>query len=283
LYKILKERVMKKTLMLVGAILILAGMQMSLADSTTATDSSSVTSSATPTSKAKHGKKSSKKAMPQPTETATPSISPTVTPSAKTTAIKTISMPTAVPTKAPLNAITGSKIYDRLNMPGDLRRVLSLAAKTLDPSSKRGRTLFLALEKVSSNKEDADRKGSYARVNIENLEFGGPKNPWILVTGTVFEQKGGDVKVGDSIALAVDFKDIKIDYEGTKLGQIQKGNDIAGQVYEQLNSHGSYQLVIRADDQVKDQKYQDETPAYLAKAKDGYAIVDLPNSREASH
>ena len=268
--------------MFVGVFLFLAGVQMSLAD-TASSSSSSVSPASTPGSKAKHGKKSSKKSTAQPTGTPTPSISPTVSPTTKTTAIKTISMPTAVPTKAPLNAITSSKIYDRLNMPGDLRRVLSLAAKTLDPSSKRGRTLFLALEKVSANKEDIDRKGSYARVNIENLEFGGPKNPWILLTGTVSEQKGGDVKVGDSIALAVDFKDIKIDYEGTKLGQIQKGNDIAGQVYEQLNSHSSYQLVIRADDQVKDQKYQDETPAYLAKAKDGYAILDFPNSREASH
>jgi hypothetical protein len=191
-------------------------------------------------------------------------------------------MPTAVPTKAPMNAFASTKIYDRLNMPGDLRRALSLAVKTLD-FSKRGRTVFLALEKVSGNKEDADKKGSYARVNIENLEFGGPKNPWILISGTVSEQKGGDVKVGDSIELAVDFKDIKIDYEGTKLGQIQKGNDIAAQVYEQLINHGSYQLVAIADDQVRDQKYQDDTPAYLVKARDGYALLDFPNSREASH
>ena len=273
---------MKKTLMFVGVFLFLVGVQMSLAD-TASSSSSSVSPASTPSSKTKHGKKSSKKSTAQPTGTPTPSISPTVSPISKTTAIKTISLPTAIPTKAPMNAITSTKIYDRLNMPGDLRRVLSLASKTLDPSSKHGRTLFLALEKVSASKEDVDRKGSYARVNIENLEFGGPKNPWILVTGTVSEQKGGDVKVGDSIALAMDFKDIKIDYEGTKLGQIQKGNDIAGQVYEQLNSHSSYQLVIRADDQVKDQKYQDETPAYLAKAKDGYAILDFPNSREASH
>jgi hypothetical protein len=275
---------MKKTLMMVGAILMVAGIQMSLADSTaTSGASSSVTPASTSGSKAKHSsKKASKKATVQPTGTPTPAVSPTVTPAPKTTVIKAISVPTVVPTKAPMNAFSSTKIYDRLNMSGDLRRALSLAVKTLD-SSKRGRTVFLSLAKVSSNQNDQDKQGSYARVNIENLEFGGPKNPWILISGTVSEQKGGDVKAGDSIALAVDFKDIKIDYEGTKLGQIQKGNDIAAQVYEQLNSHGAYQLVVIADDQVKDQKYQDDTPAYLVKARDGYALLDFPNSREASH
>jgi len=275
---------MKKTLMLVGAILMLAGIQMSLADSTATPSGTSVSPASTPVAKAKHsGKKSSKKSTAQPTGTPTAAVSPTMTPLSKTTVVKTISVPTAVPTKALMNAFASTKIYDRLNMPGDLRRALSLAVKTLDLSSKRGRTVFLALEKVSGNKEDTDKKGSYARVNIENLEFGGPKNPWILISGTVSEQKGGDVKVGDSIELAVDFKDIKIDYEGTKLGQIQKGSDIAAQVYEQLINHGSYQLVIIADDQVRDQKYQDDTPAYLVKARDGYTLLDFPNSHEASH
>jgi hypothetical protein len=275
---------MKKTLMLVGTILFLAGVQWSLADSTSSSGSSSATPAATPGSKTKHKKKASIKATAQPTGTTTPSVSPTVSPSpVKTMAAKPTPTLTVVPEKAPMNAISSTKIYDRLNMPGDLRRALSLAVKTLDSSSKHGRTVFLALDKVSSNKEDQDRKGSYARVNIETLEFGGPKNPWILLAGTVYEQKGGDVKVGDSIELAVDFKDIKIDYEGTKLGQIQKGNDIAGQVYEQLNSHGSYQLVLEPNDQVKDQKYQDDTPAYLVKARDGYALLDFPISHEASH
>jgi hypothetical protein len=277
LIKILKEREMKKTFMLVGTILFLAGVQLSLADSTSSSGSASPTPSTTPGSSSKHHKKKTSKATAQPTGTVTPSVSPTVSPS-----LKTAAMPTAVPTKAPMSAISSTKIYDRLNMPGDLRRALSLAVKTLD-SSKHGRTVFLALDKVSSNKEDQDRKGSYARVNIETLEFGGPKNPWILVAGTVYEQKGGDVKVGDPIELAVDFKDIKIDYEGTKLGQIQKGNDIAGQVYETLNSHGSYQWVLEANDQVKDQKYQDDTPAYLIKARDGYALLDFLHSPEASH
>jgi hypothetical protein len=273
---------MKKTLMLVGAILLLAGIQWSLADSTASSGSASATPVATPGSSSKHHKK--KTSNVQPTGTVTPSVSPTVSPSpVKTVAAKPTMTPTAIPTKAPLNAISSTKIYDRLNMPGDFRRVLSLAVKTLDASSKHGRTLFLALDKVSGNKEDQERKGSYARVNIETLEFGGPKNPWILVAGTIYEQKGGDVKVGDPIEMAVDFKDIKIDYEGTKLGQIQKGNDIAGQVYEQLNSHDSYQWVLEANEQVKDQKYQDDTPAYISKARDGYALLDFPTSHEVSH
>ncbi len=84
-------------------------------------------------------------------------------------------------------------------------------------------------------------------------------------------------KVEGPIELAVDFKDIKIDYDGSKLGEIQKGNDIAAQVYEMLNSHSAYQLILQAKDQVRDSKYMDDTPAYLAKAREGYAVLDFPS------
>ena len=164
-------------------------------------------------------------------------------------------------------------------MSGDFRRTLSYAVKTLNSTSlKHSHTVFLDLEKVSSNKDDHERKNAYARFEVNELEFGGPRNPWILLAGTVFEQRGDDCKVEGPIELAVDFKDIKVNYEGSKLGEIQKGQDIAAQVYEILNSHAAYQLILQANDQVKDAKYMDDMPAYTAKARDGYAIVDFLSS-----
>ena len=42
------------------------------------------------------------------------------------------------------------------------------------------------------------------------------------------------LKVGSPVEVAVDFRDVKVDYEGTKLGEIQKGNDIADQFFEMM-------------------------------------------------
>lgn len=275
---------MKRILSFAGAFLILSGVSTVRAQSSSTTPSvNSPSASTTPSSTTKHHKKK-KKASAQATATVQMTVSPTVSPAttqavaAKPTATPT-AMPTAVPEPTTMGAINSSKIYDHVNMPGDFRRTLSYAVKTLNRASlKHSHTVFLDMEKVSSNRDDKERKKAYARFEVNELEFGGPRNPWILLAGTVFEQSGDDCKVDGAIEVAVDFKDIKIDYQGSKLGEIQKGSDIAAQVYEILDSHSSYQMVLQANDQVKDSKYMDDTPAYTAKARDGYAIVDFLNS-----
>jgi hypothetical protein len=260
---------MKKILGYIVVILVLAGVQTVLADNTTPLPGASVT----PVVKVHHKHKAT------PTPQVTPSPTPTVGKSLPTPKA------TSTPTPAPrMSAITSSKIYDRINMPGDLRRALSLAVGTFNADSSKRHTVFLALDRVSTNRDDKERKKAYVRFNIDQMEWVGPRNAWIVLSGTVYEQSGGDCKVGDPIEVAVDFKDIKIDYDGNKLGEIQKGNDLAGAAYEILQSHGAYQLVLEANDQVKDNKYKDDTAAYLVKARDGYAFLDSLNfSREASH
>jgi hypothetical protein len=273
---------MKRLINFGVALLILAGVSVVRAQSVSTTPTVSIpTASTTPASTTQHHKKK-KKASAQATvqPTAQVTVSPTMSPSTpKNVAAKPTAAPTATPEPVSLGAINSSKIYDRVNMPGDFRRTLSYAVKTLNGSSlKHSHTVFLDLEKVSSNKDGKARRDAYVRFDINELEFGGPRNPWILVAGNVFEQSGDDCKVDGPIELVVDFKDIKVNYEGSKLGEIQKGQDIAAQVYEILNSHGAYQLVLQASDQVKDAKYMDDTPAYVAKARDGYAIVDFLSS-----
>jgi hypothetical protein len=237
---------------------------------------SDTTPAATPGSNTKHHKK---KVSVQPTAqpTAQPTLSATAGPSpVKTAAAKPTATPTETPEPASLGAINSFKIYDRISMPGDFRRTLSYAVKTLNPDSlKHSHTVFLDLEKVSSNKDDQRRKNAYVRFEINELELGGPREPWIILAGTVFDQSGDDCQVDGPIELAVDFKDVKIDYDGSKLGEIQKGSDIAAQLYEILNHHAAYQLILEAREQAKDSKNMDETPAYMAKAKDGYAVLDF--------
>ena len=268
-----------KRLINFGVVLfILAGVSVVRAQNASTTPTAAVsapTASTTPTLTARHHKKKpSAQATVRPTVQIT--ISPTVSPSASKIVT---TKPTATPEPASMGAIASSKIYDRVNMLGDFRRTLSYALKTLNSTSlKHSHTVFLDLEKVSSNKDDKARRDAYVRFDISELEFGGPHNPWILVAGNVFEQSGDDCKMDGPIELAVDFKDIKVNYEGSKLGEIQKGQDIAAQVYEILNSHAAYQLILQANDQVKDTKYMDDTPAYTAKARDGYAIVDFLSS-----
>ncbi len=262
---------MKRTIICCLVLSLLAVVSIGLAQN----------ASPTPAGK-HHKKKASSQATPAASATvqATLKATPKSTPKAKAKA-ESRSEPQAV---TPADALNSIKIYDRINMPGDFRDTVSYAAMTLNPSSRRhGRTVFLGLERVSSNRNDQDRRSSYVRFDINEMEFGGPRNPWILLIGTVYEQKGGDCKVDSQIELAVDFKDIKIDYDGSKLGEIQKGTDIAAQVYEILNSHASYQLILEAKDQVNDRKYMDDTPAYTARAREGYAILDfLSSSRESS-
>lgn len=273
---------MKRVITFGTVLFIMLGASGARAQNMTSTPTPIVsvpTASITPGSTVKHHKK--KKAATQATAqpTVQMTVSPTVSPAMSKVAAKPTATPMASPEPASMGAIASSKIYDRINMPGDFRRILSYAVKTLNGSSlKHSHTVFLDLEKVSSNKDDKARKNAYVRFDINELEFGGPRNPWILLAGNVFEQSGDDCKVDGPIELAVDFKDIKVNYEGSKLGEIQKGQDIAAQVYEILNSHAAYQLILQANDQVKDSKYMDDTPAYTAKARDGYAIVDFLNS-----
>jgi hypothetical protein len=269
---------MKRTITFGLVLFILAGVTIVRAQNAASTPTPAVsgpTPSTTPGSTVKHHKK--KKASAQATVqlTAQMTVSPTVSPSMS----KMTAKPTATPEPVSLGAIASSKIYDRINMPGDFRRTLSYAVKTLNGTAlKHSHTVFLDLERVSSNKDDKARRNAYVRFDINELEFGGPRDPWILLAGTIFEQSGDDCKVDGPIELAVDFKDIKVNYEGSKLGEIQKGHDIAAQVYEILNNHAAYQLILQANDQVKDAKYMDDTPAYTAKARDGYAILDFLNT-----
>ena len=279
---------MKNSLLTAGAILILSGFQFSLAQETTSTPVvSDATVVATPTVKHHKKKKKSLQATPTVEVTVLITVSPTVSPSSMTKMMfyKPTATPTAVPETVSLGAINSSKIYDRMNMPGDFRKALSLAVETLNSdSAKYPHTVFLALDKVSSNRDDKQKRDAYVRFAVHEMEFGGPRNAWILLAGTVYEQAGGDCKVGDPIELAIDFKDIKIDYDGNKLGEIQKGNDIAAQVYEALENHGTSELILEAKDQVKDVKYHDDMASYIAKAREGYSILDLLNvTHESSH
>jgi hypothetical protein len=271
---------MKKTFSLLAAFSILAALQAAQADNTKQVPGSSGSSASTsltpvpattPSSTRKH--KRSKRA-------AKLVVAPTTTPSPLALLKqKPVVTPTPVPETPNKSALGSTKIYNQINMPGDLRKAIFLALQTLSPiSSKHSRSVFLAMEKVSSNKDNEIKKNSYVRLNIDNIEFGGPRNAWILLVGTVYEQSGFDCKVGDPIELAVDFKDIKIDYDGSKIGQIQKGNDIAGQVYEILTTRPAYQWVLLAQDQVVDSKHLDDTPVFIAKAKDGYMFLDFLNS-----
>lgn len=271
---------MKKNMIYAVMVLILAGVQVVLADNSTP----AATPQATTTPTVKHKHKASKKATPSVTASVTPQVTPSLTVTARKAGNTPMAKAMVAATPALHGAIASVKIYDRIGMPGDLRRALSLAVGTFNASSsKTSHTVFLALDRVSSNKDDQQRKKAYVRFTLEQMEWVGPKNSWIVLAGTVYDQQGGDCKVGDPIEVAVDFKDIRIDYDGTKLGQVQKGNDIAAQTYETLQSHMAYQLILEADDQVKDPKYQDDTAAYLVKARDGYAILDSMNfSRESS-
>ncbi len=283
---------MKRILSFAVTFFILAGVSASNAQNLSTTPSASgPTPSTTPGSTVKHHKK--KKASVQATvqPTAQMTVSPTSSPSVtQTLPVKPTSTPTAMPTptnvpeSSSMGAIANSKIYDRMDLPGDLRGALFRAVKTLTRVSvKHGHTVFLDLEKVSANKIDKERRNAYARFEINELELGGARNPWILLAGTVFEQSGDDCKVDGPIEVAIDFKDIKINYGGSKMGEIQKGNDIAAQVYKKLISHDGYQLILQANDQDKDSKYMDDTAAYTVKARDGYVIMDFPNSsHEAS-
>jgi hypothetical protein len=121
------------------------------------------------------------------------------------------------------------------------------------------------------------RENAYLRFSLNGIELGGPRKPWIVLTGTVYEQSGNIFKVGSPVEVAVDFRDVKVDYEGTKLGEIQKGNDIADQFYEMITTHNSYQWVLIAQDRLKDNEDLNQVPAFVVNAKEGYAFLESAN------
>ncbi len=267
---------MKKFLALVSAfsvITLLLASQRVLAQSSTPTVST--TPSTTPTGKTHKKKKGTPTPTPQATvqATASPTASPTVTPKATTP-------PTSTPTasSAPKVFSENPRLYDRVGAPGDLRKAAAVAARTMSYSiGRHDHSIFLWLGRVTSG-SDSDRENAYIRFELNGVAYAGPKKPSLVLTGTVYEQSGSDTKVGDFIQVAVDFRDIKVDYEGTKLGEVNKGNDIADQVYDLLISHSSYQLVVLAQDWLKDPQDNMGMPTYVAKAGEGFVFLQALNS-----
>jgi hypothetical protein len=190
--------------------------------------------------------------------------------------------PTATPTQPPSIFSASLHLYDRVGAPGDLRKAVALASKTLGSGfSKHDRSVFLWLSRVTDGE---GRDGAYLRFSLNGIELGGPRKPWIVLTGVVYEQSGTMFKVGSAVEVAVDFRDVKVDYEGTKLGEIQKGNDIADQFYEMMATHNSYQWVLIAQDRLKDTEDLNQVPAFVVNAKEGYTFLESvnPNREHAS-
>ncbi len=250
------------------AILLVSTLMVStkaFADKIPATPKVSPTPSgtATPGTQNKTSKKK-KKALAQTTPTA---VVATPTPAASST--KRTTMSSSV-------FSTNLDLYDRIGAPGDLRQAAVLAANNYGSSPRHDRSLFLWLGKITSG--DAG-KSSYIRLSIDSIELGGPKKPWIVLAGTVEDQSGSDCKAGSTIEVAIDFRDVKVDYEGTKLGEVQKGNDIADQIYDMLMTHSSYQWVVLADNELKNSQSMSDRPAFVVKAKDGYSFLETLESR----
>lgn len=261
---------MKKSFAIVStlglAVFFLAG-SLVFADSSTTT--SSTTSS--------KGTKSKKKKMtPSPTPQVTPVVTtqPTVQPTAVPTAVpKAAAAPVTATTLTPTLFSGNERLYDRVGEPGDLQKAISAAARvTGSGSSKHDRAVFLWLGKVT-NGSDYTKANSYIRFSLEGVVLAGPKKPSIILTGTIFDQSGSNCKAGDPISVAVDFREIKVDYEGTKLGEVNKGNDIADQVFDILNNRASYQWVVIAQEQVSDAQESMGLPTFVVKAQDGYAFL----------
>ncbi len=162
------------------------------------------TPAATPGSTAKHHKKKvSAQATAQPTTQPTLSITLSPTP-VKTLTVKPTATPTPTPTTAPemtsMGAISSSKIYDRINMPGDFRRTLAYAVKTLNTASrKQGRTIcFLSTWRRSPPTRTTRKEGTPTRrFEITEMEIRGTPRP-LDPTGRnrFLDQKGDDCESG---------------------------------------------------------------------------------------
>ncbi len=252
-------------------ILSLALSAKVFADDSAASTANASVASTSSASTAKHSKKKKSTVQPTPQVTLSPTAVPTLIP--VVTAAKMA--PTSVPTMVPPPYSSNIQLYDRVGAPGDLRLASALAVKTLGSSfAKHDRSVFLWLGRVMNGDS---RVNNYVRFNLNGIELGGPRKPWVILSGSVYDQAGTEFKAGDSIEVAVDFRDVKVDYEGTKLGEIQKGNDIADQFYELLGTHGAYQWVLIAQDRVKDEKNMSAVPAFVANAKEGYTFLEPLN------
>ena len=260
-----------------AVISVLAATAFLMANSRVLADDSTPSTSSTPSSKGTKSKKKKAGATPTPqvTAVATTPSAPMTTPTP---------LPKATPTPAPAVSAAPSlfsgneRLYDRVGAPGDLQKAISAAAKAIGSgSTKHDRAVFLWLGRVT-NGSDYSRDNSFIRFNLEGVAFAGPKKPSLVLTGTVFDQSGSNCKSGDPISVAVDFRQIKVDYEGTKLGEVNKGNDIADQVFAILNEHASYQWVVIAQDQVSDAQESMGVPTFVVKAQDGYAFLSSTSS-----
>jgi len=258
---------MKKSLIVIS---VLAATALLMANARVLADNSTPTNSGTSSTKTTKSKK--KKTTSSPTPQVTPSVTPQVTPSPTP-------LPKATPTPAPAASSAPSlfsgnaRLYDRVGAPGDLQKAISTAARVIGSgSSKHDRAVFLWLGRVT-NGDDNLRNNSYIRFSLDGVAFAGPKKPSLILTGTVFDQSGSNCKSGDPISVAVDFRQIKVDYEGTKLGEVNKGNDIADQVFSILTEHAAYQWVLIAQDQVNDAQESLGIPTFVVKAQEGYVFL----------
>jgi hypothetical protein len=256
---------MKKSLVSISVFCV-AGLLMTTTE--VLADNSTPTTVSTPGTTSSGSKHSKKKASPTPTAqvSAPPQVSPTPTATPKATATPSASSASVI--------FTGNqRLYDRVGAPGDLQKALAVAVKTTGSGSmKHDRSVFLWLGKVTSG-SDNDRANAYIRFNLDGIAFDGPKKPSLVLTGTVYDQSGSECKAGDFVEVAVDFRSIKVDYEGTKLGEVNKGNDIADQVFDILNSHSSYQWVLIAQEDVRDPQDSMGMPTFVVKAQEGYAFL----------
>lgn len=254
----------------------MAGTRVFADDSTPA---ASTTPSTTSTGSKHHGKKKA---------SLTPTPQPTVQAIPQSTATSTATPKTATATPTPMAFFTSTlfsgnvRLYDRMGVPGDLQKAIAAAAKTTGSSvAKHDRSVFLWLSKVTSG-SDSDRANAYIRFTLDGVAFDGPKKPSLVLTGTVYDQSGNVCKAGDFVEVAVDFRSIKVDYEGTKLGEVNKGNDIADQVFDILNGHSAYQWVLIAQDQVRDPQESMGMPTFVVKAQDGYTFLQALDSHSHS-
>ncbi len=265
---------MRKFFAVISVLGLMIGTKV-FADSTpVANPTPVVTAVTTPSDTTTTGTKHKGKKKTTPVPTPQPTVVPTAVP---TVAAKKASPTPTAAVSAPVASEFSSNIrlYDRVGASGDLRKAVALAAKTLGSSPvKHDQSVFLWLSKVT---DGSAREAAYIRFSINGIELGGPRNPWIVLTGVVYDQSGSELKNGDSIEVAVDFRDVKVDYEGTKLGEIQKGNDIADQFYELMATHASYQWVLMAQDRVRDENGMHGVPAFVVNAREGYTFLENLN------
>jgi hypothetical protein len=276
---------MKKFFAVISILGLVMGAKVFADNSATSTANGSVspTPSASTGAGGKHQKKKKTTAQATPQVTLSPTVVPSPTVAAKPTLTpapsvtpqeKTVTRANPAPT--PSEFSTNIRLYDRVGAPGDLRQAVALASMTLGSSTlKHDRSVFLWLGKITNGQ---NRQAAYIRLSINGVELGGPRKPWVVLTGTVYDQSGSDAKAGDPIEVGVDFRDVKVDYEGTKLGEVQKGNDISDQLYELLETHPAYQWVLLAQDRLRDPMNMHEIPAYVVNAREGYTFLETLNS-----